>query len=266
MSFVSFRSYIQYVFTQDVQFQLIDKIKLYHYLKGNMMPSPEVYYYSNENCDIVDKIEYLLHRNIPFVVKPSHLSDKFLCFIIRDGCSVFDNKQVTSREIQNEVTKHIHSQVYGHVRPGIIIQENLDINGINEWKCLCVWGKVQLCEWRINHVKRNAYIDSNFGIYPMSDHSEKKMPPFKEDIYELAERISHNIPFLRVDILWNEAKYVVNELEISPGGFYGFYNEIKLMDLIKKGYDKENNRHTDILYEVKSYLSSLLYRSQVLVR
>jgi len=264
-SFISIRSYITYIQTQNINYPFMDKIILYEFLKKNNIPIPKLYYYSNENFNIQDKIDYFLNKNIPFVIKPSHLSDNNLCYIIKNGINVLDNKKVIGSEIQDKITKNIHKKAYKYdnIKPGIIIQENLDINGVNEWKCLCIWGKVQLCNWRINHNEKFAYIDANFNIYNFYNKNKIKLPSFKEDIFKLAEKISDNIPLLRVDILWNENKFVVNEIEPYPGGFFGIYNEIKLMNLIKEGY-RTNNHNINILYEIKAYCNSIKDRIDVL--
>jgi hypothetical protein len=58
-SFISIRSYITYIQTQNINYPFMDKIILYEFLKNNNIPIPKLYYYSNENFNIQDNI-YLI--------------------------------------------------------------------------------------------------------------------------------------------------------------------------------------------------------------
>lgn len=271
--FYSFRSYIYYLRFKDIKFNLMDKIELYNYLKNNNINFCRCYYKSYINFDIKLLLTNLIKDNKSFVVKPSHLSEKKLCYVIKDGINKINNKKITADIIQKEINKSIMDKAYyteskklKECRPGIIVQESLDVNGfINEWKCFCVWGKVIFSIWRKDHKRDEVILDSNFKLYNIGFYNNKvKLPSFYKDIYNVAEKLSKNIPFIRIDILWNETKFVVNELDICPSGHYGLHNEKLLIKLIKDGYGIKYSK-LNLIYELKAYFNFFHNRMEDIV-
>tara|TARA_B100000424_G_C22942972_1_gene501704 strand:- start:2592 stop:3551 length:960 start_codon:yes stop_codon:yes gene_type:complete len=267
--FYSFRSYIYYMRSQYINFELMDKIKLHKYLKYNNIPHAKAYYMSNSNFNISKIVTFLLKKNIPFVIKPSHLSEKMLCFIIKNNTNNLDGTKVNVSTIQNKINKFINYKAFKTestmlkiVKKGIIIQESLDIFAeINEWKCFCVWGKIIFTIWRVKHKNDVIIMDSKFNIYNIGLFNYKaKLPSFLNEIIINANKVSKNIPFIRVDFLWNDSKFIVNEVDICPSGHYGLHNEILLMKLIKQGYNIESrNFQLEILPYLNLFLNRIEY-------
>ena len=90
------------------------------------------------------------------------------------------------------------------------------------------------------------------------------MPKFKDKIYETCTDLSKGYPFIRIDIIWNKEKYVVSEIEFCPSGFYGYFNEKLLMNVIKNGYNLKSE-NLNYIFEIKSYLYFVLNRVNCLL-
>ena len=90
------------------------------------------------------------------------------------------------------------------------------------------------------------------------------MPKFKNKIYEICSNLSDGYPFIRIDVLWNKEKFVVNEIEFCPSGYYGYFNEILLMKHIKDGYNIKST-NLKYIFELKSYMYFILNRINCLM-
>ena len=267
-TFYSFRSYIYYLRSKNLKYDFMDKIKFYKYLQANKLPHAKILYMSDSNFNVKSKLDNLLNNNISFVVKPSHLSEKISCFVIKNKVNILNNKKVTSEFMQKKISNYVNlkalkteSLLLKNVNPGVIIQESLDIfEEINEWKCFCVWGEIIFIIWRISHKNDVIIMNNKFERYNIGFHNYNlQIPNFLKNINKVTHRLSKNIPFLRIDILWNKHKYIINEIDICPSGYYGFHNERLLIDLIKMGY---NIRSRNFKIEIMPYLNFLINRTE----
>ena len=267
----SFRSYIYYVRNLDLNFKLMDKGFLYNYLKKRNYPISKLYYLSYKNFNLKSILNKLRCKSI--IIKPTHLSEKKLCFLIKNGYDIFNKKKLDIIEIQNIITNNINSiclssesKCLKKCKPGILIQKSLDIyDEINEWKCFCVWGKVIFIVWRENHKNDNYIIDSKLNCYPILFKDNKILPKFSNKLIKSVEKFSKNYPFIRVDILWNIKNFWFNEVEICPSGFYSINNEILLMKLIKEGYNL-NDKTEFNFFEFLSYLNFVINRIEYYIK
>ena len=78
---VTFRSYIHYTRFLNLNTDLMDKKKLYDFLKSKGVPHPQIYYHSNNNFKIRNVIDNLILNNKNFVIKPTNLSEKVNCVV-----------------------------------------------------------------------------------------------------------------------------------------------------------------------------------------
>lgn len=247
----------------------MDKKKLYDFLNENKIPYPKIYYYSSNNFKIRKIINNLINENKCFVVKPTNLSEKLNCIVYKNGINmlngntvdldIFNDYKINDNILTESLTLKMN-------KPGIIVQESLHVSDIiNEWKIFCCWGHVIFAMWRQNHLYDIGLIDSEFNFkscLPFFD--TPKLPKFKNEIYTIAKKLSRSYPFIRIDFLFNYDKFVVNEIEFCPSGFYGNQNEKMLMECIKKGYNINSN-NLDYLLEIKSYLYFILNRFNCLL-
>ena len=256
---VSFRSYIHYIRFKNLNSRLMDKIYLSKYLRSNNIPHSKIYYISNYNFKIRNVIDKLISNKINFVVKPSNLSEKINCIVYKDGKNALNGSEI-NLDIFNDfkINKCISTEslTLKKIRPGVIIQESLDIyDSVNEWKVFCCWGQVIFVHWRKNHLYDIGFLDANFEYFPIIPFLEiPNIPNFKKKIFHICKKISKKYPFIRIDVIWNQDKFVVNEIEFCPSGFYGFNNEKLLINAIKKGYNLKSDNFLNYLFEIKSYL------------
>ena len=268
-SFVSFRSYIHYSRFIYLNTNLMDKKKLYDFLDENKIPYPKIYYYSSNNFKIRRIIDNLINENKNFVVKPTNLSEKLNCIVYKNGINMINGNTV-NLDIFNDykINDNIltESLTLKMNKPGIIVQESLHVdNIINEWKVFCCWGNVIFSVWRQNHKYDIGLVDNKFNFKPCFILKKfPNLPKFKDKIYNTCAELSKGYPFIRIDILWNKEKYVVNEIEFCPSGYYGYFNEKLLMNVIKNGYNVKSNK-LNYIYEIKSYLYFILNRINCLL-
>lgn len=267
--FVTFRSYVHYTRFINLNTKLMDKKKLYDFLKERNIPYPKIYYFSNSDFKVRKVIDNLILNDVNFVVKPTNLSEKLNCIVYKYGINNLNGKKI-NLDIFNDykIDKNIltESLTLKNNKPGLIIQESLDVfDEVNEWKVFCCWGKVIFSVWRQNHKYDIGLVDNRFNFRPCFILSKfPELPKFKDKIYNICAELSKGYPFIRIDILWNKEKYVVNEIEFCPSGYYGYFNERLLMNVIKNGYNVKSNK-LNYIYEIKSYLYFILNRINCLL-
>lgn len=260
----SFRSYIHYTRFKNLNSQLMDKIYLSKYLKDNNLPHSKIYYTSHNNFKIRNIVNKLISNKINFVVKPSNLSEKINCIVFKNGINALNGSKVNLNifnDFQIKQNISTESLTLKKICPGVIIQESLDIyDSFNEWKVFCCWGHVIFAVWRKNHSYDIGILDSNYEYFPIIPFlGNPTNPPFKIKIFQICQQISKNYPFIRIDVIWNQEKFVINEIEFCPSGFYGYHNEKLLIDAIKKGYNLKSDNY-DYLLEIKSYFYFIINR------
>lgn len=184
-----------------------------------------------------------------FVIKCNH--DSGNVFICKDK-ERFDFKTARKR-ISNSLKKDFYyinrEWPYKNIKRKIIIEKYMkdnDSDDLTDYKFYCFNGKpkyLYISNGLSDHTRtRLDFLDINFNRAPFGRKDYKhfeKIPPqpkkYKEMI-KLAEILSDNIPFLRVDFYEINNKIYFGELTFSPcGGFMKFYPkewDKKLGDMI----------------------------------
>lgn len=124
---------------------------------------------------------------------------------------------------------------YKNVKPRIIAEKFMsDSSGedISDYKLMCFKGKVKcsfVCSDRFSSSGlKVTFFDKNWNVLPFERHYPKSTVPIKKpDNYSmminLAEQLSKNIPFVRVDFYEINGKIYFGELTFYPGsGFEEF--------------------------------------------
>lgn len=118
---------------------------------------------------------------------------------------------------------------YKNVRPRIIVEEyleDLDKGDLLDYKFFCFGGKSKLLfivSGRQSTDMRLDFYDMEFQHmpfergYPNSENGHEKPRQF-ELMIELAEKLSENIPFVRVDFYDIKDRVVFGEMTFFPGG------------------------------------------------
>lgn len=148
---------------------------------------------------------------------------------------------------------------YKNVKPRIIVEkymEEKNCSQLNDYKLMCFNGNVKycfVCSERDNKEKGLAvtFFDMNWKKMPFKRHyrnSSKiiEKPKQFDLMIKLAETLSNDIPFVRVDFYEINGKVYFGELTFYPGsGFEEFdpdYWDEKLGDLIDLSLVKKNEK------------------------
>jgi hypothetical protein len=256
---------------QDIQ---NDKIFLYNFLKDNGFKIAEMYGYIrniNEIDDLIYVIQSLTEQGKKIVVKASHLSYSEGVFLIN---SPMNNQVIRDRliDIMNtnvSVTDGGNMSGYEY-KKGILIQDNVDNSEtfcMNEWKIMYVWGVPFQIFWKLDNTKFYKKLLSNMNViwenskYKNIRHNEegrlyyKTIPSFGNDMIEMGRdlAIRTNAPFVRVDFLWTNHDFVLNETELIPSDYLFPEYELMLMKLLKHPY-KYDGYSCNKVYETYAYM------------
>ena len=204
------------------------------------------------------KFEDIKFEDLPsqFVLKPTHTSGNVFV------CKNKDN--IEYRELKKEVDKwmerkyyYLHREwPYKNIKPRIIAEtyiENKNEIGLRDYKFMCFNGKVKcsfVCSSRNSKEGLHVdFYDLEWNKMPFTRHypnssEDIKKPINYEQMIKLSEKLSLNIPFVRVDFYEANGKIYFGELTFYPGsGFEEFsperYDKI-LGDMIKLPKNKYN--------------------------
>lgn len=169
-----------------------------------------------------------------FVLKCNHNSGIGMCI-----CT--DKSKLNLKKVRNELKKALKQDFYMHgrewpyknVKRKVLAEKYMmdksmtTNNGLNDYKFLCFNGKVLcsfVCTERFSSEGlKVTFFDREWNempferIYPKSSILIPK-PLNYNYMLELAEKISKNIPFLRVDFYEINGEVYFGELTFSPGG------------------------------------------------
>lgn len=190
-----------------------------------------------------------------FVLKPTHTSGNvFICK---------DKSKIDYKKLKKQVNKwlkrdyyRIHREwPYKNVKPRIIAEkymENSNDEELKDYKLMCFNGKVKfafICTDRYSEDGlKVTFFDLNWHKLPFERHypsSNKYIeePKNYELMKILAEELSQDIPFVRVDFYEINGKIYFGELTFYPGaGFEEFNPEIwdqKIGDMLELPKEKK---------------------------
>lgn len=115
-------------------------------------------------------------------------------------------------------------------KPLIVIEEFLDQNGskfLDDYKFYCCNGKVKFAlvinERGSGHESR-TFVDANWNVLPVRRGGKfsavtPEKPENLEKMFELAEKLSAEFPFVRIDFYNLDGKIYVGEMTFTPGLF-----------------------------------------------
>ena len=138
---------------------------------------------------------------------------------------------------------------YKNVKPKIIVEKYLELNNndLTDYKVMCFNGQAKMiftCSDRFNGDRlKVTFFDLDWNILPFERHypkSDKKIakPKNLKKMIELSEKLSKDIPFVRID--WYEVKdklYFGEETFYPGSGMEEFYPEC---------YDEELGKMIDL--------------------
>jgi len=182
---------------------------------------------------VYERFEDIKFEELPqkFVIKCTHNSG---------GVVVVNDKNCINRKKLQKKFKNLLKQnffyvsreyPYKNVKPKIIIEENIqpenETSQINDYKLMCFNGKVK-CSFVCSNRNTTSglcvnFYDKNWNPMPFERHYKKNpieipKPNQYDKMVELAEKLSKNIPFVRVDFYIVKNKIFFGELTFYPGG------------------------------------------------
>lgn len=170
------------------------------------------------------------HLPNKFVLKTSHGGGGSGIIICRDK-KYFDKikaKRILEKSMKTDIYKVLREWPYKNVRKGIIAEalvEQSDGQGLLDYKFFCFNGKVKFFKvdfgrftsHRANYYTREKkllpWIESNFPPDPQINHH---FPENFDEMIAIAEKLSDNLPFLRVDLYNVNGKILFGEMTFYP--------------------------------------------------
>lgn len=192
-----------------------------------------------------------------FVMKCTHSSGGVL--LCKEKGDI--NLDEWRRKLTHQLSKNLYyagrEWVYKDIIPRIIAEEYIgDKNQqINDYKLMCFNGKVRctfVCSERnTSDGLKVTFFDNDWNIMPFERHypkSEKRIdkPQHFDEMIMIAEKLSENIPFVRVDLYEVNDRVYFGEMTFYPGcGFEEFtpeYYDYKIGEWIdlSLAYDRRN--------------------------
>ncbi len=201
---------------------------------------------------IYKKFEDINFNELPnkFVIKPTHTSGNvFICK---------DKDKINYKKLKKEINKwlkrkyfYIHREwPYKDVKPRIIIEKYMiDRSGseLKDYKFFCFNGKVKMilvCSNRFSNLNK-TFFDEQWTMYNFTEGGHQKeekieKPNNFEKMKEIAEKLSNDISFVRIDFYEIDSKIYFGEITFYPSAGYEkfepqeydefFGNMIKLPD------------------------------------
>ncbi len=184
----------------------------------------------NKLYGVYDDVDEINFDSLPgkFVIKTTNGSGtNYLCE---------DKTQISVERLKETLTQWLDRNIYAsgrewcykNITPKIIVEEFLEskdnqFKGINDYKFLCFNGKAKYIVVdvdRHHEHKRNIY-DLNWNLVDVStDHpnvnSNIPRPSALDEMLEIANTLSEDFPFVRVDLYWVNQKIYFGELTFYP--------------------------------------------------
>lgn len=230
---------------------MVDKLEAKKYV-GNIIGEE----YIIQTLGVWNRFEEINFEELPnkFVLKCTHDSGGIVICKDKNRFNMIEAKRKINRCLKRNYYYYSREWPYKNIIPRIIAEEYLEDNNrceINDYKLMCYNGKVKnsfVCSGR-NTAKglHVDFFDLNWEllpferVYPKSEDFIER-PSQYEKMIELAEILSKNIPFVRVDFYEVKGKIYFGELTFYPGSGMESFSpdewDKKLGDLIELPKEK----------------------------
>lgn len=200
---------------------------------------------------IYDKFEDIDFNKLPnqFVLKCTHDSGGVYICTDKTKMKKDEVKEIIKKSLKKNYYLHNREWAYKNIKPRIIAETYMKdgkTKTLNDYKLFCFHGKVEtilVCSNRNKHFKNTDFYDKNWNLMPFTRKNHKnnkngiEKPKNLDKMIEIAEILSKDIPFIRVDLYEINNQVYFGELTLYPsGGFEGFKPEEwdkKLGDILK---------------------------------
>lgn len=236
---VRFNQKIQWLkvyFHPPILHQLVDKYAVRSYVEEKIGPA-----HLNDLYQVCEHYEEIDFEALPerFIVKGTHGSNMYM--IVRDKSTMNSSrlKYLTFKwKRKNLYYASGQEWVYKNVKPRIIVEKYLedDQGELIDYKFFSFTGEVKFIQAHklVNGRKSLAHYDLEWNkldvvyVCPSVDAYEGEVarPKNLEKMIELASKLAHKLPFVRVDLYDVNDHIIFGELTFYPGdGRYNFYPE-----------------------------------------
>lgn len=212
---------------------MVDKYLVKEYITniiGNKYIIPTIKVYDN-----VDEINFSELPN-QFVIKCTHDSGSSIICKNKSNLNIKETKKLLKKCLNKNYFYSGREWIYKNIVPKIIVEKYMDdgINTqLNDYKMMCFNGKMYcsfVCTERDNKEKGLAvtFFDKNWKKMPFERHYRSsnlriEKPKNYKEMIELSEKLSRDIPFVRVDWYEINGRLYFGELTFFPGcGFEEF--------------------------------------------
>ena len=178
-----------------------------------------------------------------FVIKTTHDSGGVFVCEDKSELNKITLKKSINRSLKRNYYYHSREWPYKFVKPKIIIEQYLenDTNGLYDYKVWCFNGKARYIQFISGRKMKpkEVFFDTEWNMQnftylnPQYDKYVKK-PEKLKDIITLSEKLSENIPFLRVDFYILQNKIYFGELTFYPNSGMTKWNPENIDNLLGK--------------------------------
>ena len=220
---------------KDIYTTMVDKYEVKKYVADRIgeeyiIPTLGVW----DNFDDID-FEKLPNQ---FVLKCTHDSGGLVICKDKSEFDINSAKKKINRCLKTNYYKSCREWPYKNVRPRIIAEEFLDnISSVDleDYKLMCFNGKVKcsfVCSERFSDLGlRVTFYDQDWNVMPFERHYPKSDNPIPkpqgyDEMVNLAEILSNNTLFSRIDLYYVNQRVYFGEITLFPGsGFEEFTPE-----------------------------------------
>ena len=230
---------------KDIYAKMVDKYEAKSYVSkiiGNKYIIPTLGIYNN-----FDEIDFNKLPN-QFVIKCTHDSGGLVIVTDKSKLDIEKSKKKINKSLKRNYYYPGREWPYKNVKPRIIIEKYMKDNSINDlmdYKFFCFNGKCKFFKIDFNRLTKHQanYYDINGNFLPFGeeicppDFSKKlELPVNLKKMINLAEKLSQNITFLRVDFYEINGNIYFGELTFYPASGFGKFQpeewDLKLGNLI----------------------------------
>lgn len=176
-----------------------------------------------------------------FVMKPTNDSGSCVICLDKSLLDLKKTKKTICYSLKHNYYKKTREWQYKNIKPRVIVEKYLgdDINPINDYKFFCFNGKA-----RFMYIEKESSSSPSQAIYDMDfnrlsfsmddDVSQENYdkPVCFDEMRKVAEKLSEDIPFLRVDMYYEKGQIYVGELTFYHYGGYIPFNPPNWDDII----------------------------------
>ena len=216
---------------KDIYTTMVDKYEMKKYVEEKIGKG-----YTVETLGVYNSFDEINFDKLPnkFVIKCTHDSGGLVVVTDKKKLDIEAAREKINKSLKRNYYLFSREWPYKNVKPRIIIEKYMvDESGVElkDYKIFCFNGKAEYVEVDFNRFVEHKLNPYDFDWKPLNfcdksknDYSAKISKPKRlEDMRNIAETLSKDMAFLRVDFYSIKDKIYVGELTLYPGsGFIEF--------------------------------------------